>query len=135
MTALSGRALGADFSLSGRVAVITGGAGLLGVRHAEAIASAGGTPVLADIRGDEASAEAAKIAKAFGVPAMGIACDSTRAESVTALLATVASTYARVDILINNAANNPKVEGGGKDFSRLEGFPLEQWNADVAVGL
>ena len=135
MTALSGRAPGADFSLSGRVAVITGGAGLLGVRHAEAIASAGGTPVLADIRGDEASAEAAKIGKAFGVPAMGVACDVTRAESVTALLATVRSTYARVDILVNNAANNPKVEGGGKDFSRLERFSLEQWNADVAVGL
>src|ERR1039458_9499027 len=135
MTALSGRAPGADFSLSGRVAVITGGAGLLGVRHAEAIASAGGTPVLADIRGDEAGAEAAKIGKAFGVPAMGVACDVTRAESVTALLATVRSTYARVDILVNNAANNPKVEGGGKDFSRLERFSLEQWNADVAVGL
>jgi NAD(P)-dependent dehydrogenase (short-subunit alcohol dehydrogenase family) len=135
MAALTGRAPGADFSLSGRVAVITGGAGLLGVRHAEAIASAGGTPVLADVRGDEASAQAARIAKAFGVPAMGVACDITRAESVTALLATVASTYARVDILVNNAANNPKVEGGGKDFSRLESFPIEQWNADVAVGL
>ncbi len=135
MTALTGRAPGADFSLSGRVAVITGGAGLLGVRHAEAIASAGGIPVLADVRGDDASARAAEIARAFGVPAMGVACDITRAESVAALLATVRSTYARVDILVNNAANNPKVEGSGEDFSRLEQFPLEQWNADVAVGL
>ena len=135
MTALSGRAPGADFSLSGRVAVITGGAGLLGVRHGEAIASAGGTPVLADLRGEDASAQAAGIAKAFGVPAMGVACDITRPESVAALLATVRSTYARVDILVNNAANNPKVEGSGKDFSRLENFPLVQWNADVAVGL
>ena len=41
----------------------------------------------------------------------------------------------RVDILVNNAANNPKVEGSGRDFSRLENFPLDQWNADVAVGL
>lgn len=135
MTALSGRAPGADFSLSGRVAIITGGAGLLGVRHAEAIASAGGTPVLADVRGDDASARAAEVAKAYGVPAMGVACDITRAESVTALLDTVRATYARVDILVNNAANNPAVEGGGKDFSRLEDFPIEQWNADVAVGL
>ena len=39
-----------DFSLKDRVAIITGGAGLLGVRHAEAIAAAGGVPVLADIR-------------------------------------------------------------------------------------
>lgn len=135
MTVLTGHAPGASFSLTGRVAIVTGGAGLLGVRHAEAIASAGGTPVLADLRGDEASERAAEIAKAFGVPAMGVACDVTRAESVAALLATVRATFARVDILVNNAANNPKVENAGTAFSRLEDFPLEQWNADVAVGL
>ena len=135
MTAISGRAPGADFSLSGRVAIITGGAGLLGVRHAEAIASAGGTPVLADLRGDDASARAFEVAKAFGVPAMGIACDITQVASVTELLRTVQQTFARVDILINNAANNPKVEGTGGDFSRLENFPRAQWEADVAVGL
>jgi NAD(P)-dependent dehydrogenase (short-subunit alcohol dehydrogenase family) len=135
MTALTGRAPGADFSLSGRVAVITGGAGLLGVRHAEAIASAGGIPVLADLRGDDASARAAEIERAFGVPAMGVACDITSIESVAALLDTVRATCARVDILVNNAANNPKMEGVGNDFTRLETFPLEQWNADVAVGL
>ena len=135
MTPLSGRAPGADFSLSGRVAIITGGAGLLGVRHAEAIASAGGIPVLADIRADDAEARAAEVARAFGVPAMGIACDITRAEAVEALLRTVIETYARVDILVNNAANNPKVENAGADFSRLERFPLDQWQADLAVGL
>jgi NAD(P)-dependent dehydrogenase (short-subunit alcohol dehydrogenase family) len=135
MTALSGRAPGADFSLSGRVAVITGGAGLIGVRHAEAIASAGGIPVLADIREDDAGARAAEVARAFGVPAMGIGCDITKPEQVEALLRTVRQTYARVDILVNNAANNPKVESDGTDFSRLETFPMEQWNADVAVGL
>jgi NAD(P)-dependent dehydrogenase (short-subunit alcohol dehydrogenase family) len=135
MTALSGRAPGADFSLGGRVAIITGGAGLLGVRHAEAIASAGGIPVLADIRDEDASARAAEVARAFGVPAMGVGCDITDAASVRALLHTVRETYARVDILVNNAANNPKVEAAGKDFSRFEQCTLEQWNADVAVGL
>ena len=39
-----------DFSLKDRVAIVTGGAGFLGVRHAEAIAAAGAVPVLADIR-------------------------------------------------------------------------------------
>ena len=135
MTPLSGRALGADFSLAGRVAIITGGAGLLGLRHAEAIASAGGIPVLADLREEEARARAFDVAKAFGVPAMGVACDITRPDSLAALLQTVQQTYARVDILINNAANNPKVEGSGTDFSRVETFPLAQWNADIAVGL
>jgi NAD(P)-dependent dehydrogenase (short-subunit alcohol dehydrogenase family) len=124
-----------DFSLDGRVAFITGGAGLLGVRHAEAIASAGGVPVLVDIRGDEAEARASEVAAAFGVPSLGLPCDITRAERVGAALETVLSRLGRVDILVNNAANNPKVEAPGRDFSRLERFPIEQWNADLAVGL
>jgi len=43
------------FDLSGRVAVITGGAGLLGEQHARAIAAAGGIPVLVDIQRQGAS--------------------------------------------------------------------------------
>jgi NAD(P)-dependent dehydrogenase (short-subunit alcohol dehydrogenase family) len=44
--------------------------------------------------------------------------------------------FGRVDILINNAANNPKMENTADvEFSRLEFFPLEQWEKDVAVGL
>ncbi len=125
----------ADFSLAGRVAIVTGGAGLLGVRHAEAIAAAGGVPVLADIRSEDAEAKAAGIAKASGVPAIGVGCDVTRAESVETLLQAVLARLGRVDILVNNAANNPKVETPGQAFSRLERFPTDQWNADLAVGL
>ena len=135
MTAPAGGDAGADFSLAGRVAIITGGAGLLGVEHAAAIAAAGGIPVLADLRGDQAMERAAGIARTFGIPAMGTACDVTSAGSVESLLATVRGRYGRVDILVNNAANNPKVEGSGTDFSRLEHFPLDQWESDVAVGL
>lgn len=130
-----GSAAGADFSLAGRVVVITGGAGLLGVRHAEAIAVAGGTPVIADRRGDEAPRVAAAIATAHGVPALGATVDVTSEASVEALLALVLEKFGRVHALVNNAANNPRVEDGGGDFTRLEGFPLEQWNADIAVGL
>lgn len=124
-----------SFSLEGRVAIVTGGAGLLGVRHAEAIAAAGGVPVLADIRVQDAEERATAVAEAFGVPAFGVECDITRPESVEALLDVVTSRLGRVDILVNNAANNPKVEAPGQDFSRLERFSLEQWNADLAVGL
>ena len=124
-----------DFSLTGRVAIVTGGAGLLGVRHAEAIAAAGGVPVLADVLGADAEARAAEIASAFGVPAMGVACDVTRPDSIEAQLKRVLERLGRVDILVNNAANNPKVEAPGKGFARLERFSIEQWNADIAVGL
>ena len=135
MTQTPTRVTGPDFSLSGRVAIITGGAGLLGVKHAEAIAAAGGIPVLADIRGPDAVAAAARIATAAGTAAIGLECDITNEKSVEQLLRAVRDRFGRVDILVNNAANNPKVEGTGRDFSRLEEFPLDQWNADVAVGL
>jgi len=134
MTGPSG-AIGADFSLTGRVAVITGAAGLLGLRHAEAIAAAGGIPVLADLREDAAKAAAADITARFGTAALGVAVDITDDASVESLLQTVMQTFGRVDILVNNAANNPRVEDGAQKFARLEKFPLEQWHADIAVGL
>jgi NAD(P)-dependent dehydrogenase (short-subunit alcohol dehydrogenase family) len=124
-----------DFSLEGRVAIITGGAGLLGVRHAEAIAAAGGVPVIADIRREDAEARAAEIARASGGRCLGLVCDVTSAASIEALLEVVVARFGRVDILVNNAANNPKVETPGQSFSRLERFPDEQWDADLAVGL
>jgi NAD(P)-dependent dehydrogenase (short-subunit alcohol dehydrogenase family) len=126
---------GPDFSLTGRVAIITGGAGLLGVRHGEAIAAAGGIAVLADLRASEAAAKAAEIVASTGGKAAGLECDVTRADSIDALLASTMSRFGRVDILVNNAANNPKVEAPGQAFSRLENFPVDQWEADLAVGL
>ncbi len=125
------------FDLSGRVAIITGGAGLLGVRHAEAIAELGGIPWLVDVDAARAEAAAAKIRSDFGGAAVGVACDITSPEAVSCLAEQVLTQHGRVDILINNAANNPKVEGGtsGKHWSRFENFPLEVWNQDIAVGL
>ena len=105
------------------------------MRHAEAIAAAGGIPVLADLDLDGATTHARAIQAAFGVAAIALRCDVTSAKSVAQMLKSVSDQAGRVDILVNNAANNPKVEGAGLDFSRVERFPLEQWNADVAVGL
>ncbi len=126
----------AMFDLTGRVVVITGGAGLLGQRHAEAVAGAGGIPVLADTRADALGADNGGFADRFGREATTIGVDITDSRSVEALLDGVLSRYGRVDVLVNNAANNPKIEGGsGVEFSRLESFTLAQWHADLAVGL
>jgi NAD(P)-dependent dehydrogenase (short-subunit alcohol dehydrogenase family) len=124
------------FDLTGRVAVITGGTGLLGQQHAEAIANAGGIPVLADIRLDTVDPQSAAFKERFGDKACAIKIDITAPESVSALLAEILKRYGRVDILINNAANNPKMEKTAEvEFSRLENFPLKQWEADLSVGL
>src|SRR5579862_5819350 len=96
------------FNLSGQVAVITGGAGLLGVRHAQAIAEMGGIPVLVDIDAERAEAQAANVAQEFSVPATAFTADLTRPEAVADLHHRVMERFGRVDILINNAARNPK---------------------------
>jgi len=120
------------FDLSGRVALITGGTGLLGIAHARAIHQAGGIPVLLDIAVPAADALAARA----GFEVQCLRGDITREQDVTDALRTTLARHGRVDILINNAANNPKVEGeGGLGNSRLENYPLNHWNADLAVGL
>lgn len=124
------------FDLTGRVAVITGGAGLLGEQHARAIASAGGIPVLVDISGQGATERAERISNEYHVPAWGCRVDITRRDELQAFLVQLLDRFNRLDILINNAANNPKVEESTEvNFSRFEHFPLAQWEADLAVGL
>lgn len=126
------------FDLTGRVAVITGGAGLLGTKHAEIIAAAGGSPVLLDLPQAKPEVAGAAIAKKYGVDATGIAADITQLAEVERVRDKMMARFGRIDILINNAANNPKVESDGskpKVWSRLENFPLEVWNDDLRVGL
>lgn len=122
------------FQLTDRVAVITGGAGLLGVQHGLAVAEMGGIPVLLDID----SARLQKAVKALtdrGLAAHAFECDITNEDSVKRTADQVLGKCGRVDILINNAANNPKVEEGLKPSTRLEQFSLKNWNDDIAVGL
>lgn len=123
------------FDLSDRVAIITGGAGLLGVAHSEAIAEAGGHPVLVDINEKEAVRKAKIISKKYHVDAFGIKVDITKKGEVENLLKTVKNRFGRIDILINNAANNPKIMSQDSSSSRFENFPLEIWHQDIAVGL
>jgi len=124
------------FGLSDRVAVITGGAGLLGTKHAEAIAFAGGIPVLLDLPEAQPGKKAEILCRTFRCKAIGIEVDISDENSVTRAKDQILNEYSTLDILINNAANNPKMEGTpGKQWSRLENFSLEIWDADLRVGL
>lgn len=123
------------FRLQDRVAIITGGAGLLGVQHAEAIAEAGGIPVLWDINKD-VSKVAVRISRDYKLPSLGMIVDITNHESIENNFYQVLDELGRIDTLINNAANNPKVKSGNHiSSSRFENYTLDQWNKDIAVGL
>lgn len=125
------------FSLEDNVVVITGGAGLLGSKHAEAVAEAGGRPVLLDIRQDAVADVAQRITAECGRAALGLRCDITRRLDIERCLETIIGSYGRLDALVNNAANDPKV-GPGVDahkLTRFEHLSIDRWNADIAVGL
>lgn len=124
------------FDLTGRVALITGGAGLLGYHHAAVLADAGAHAVLLDLAAAKPSARAAQLSSESGIPCLGIDVDITREDSLIAARDQILAAFGKIDILINNAANNPKVEdGNNKAWSRLENFPLDVWDADIRVGL
>lgn len=124
------------FRLDGKIVVITGAAGLLGRKHAEAIACYGGTPILLDLSEDKVNQLAAELNIKYNVNSMGFAVDITNEEAVKKNSKYVLKTFSRIDGLVNNAANNPQVgESKGTNFSRLEDFPIEAWNSDILVGL
>jgi len=123
------------FDLRDRVAIITGGAGLLGYHHGAILASAGARVVLLDLPTANPVARASQLTDEFGSESLGIACDITSESSLENARAHILEKFGRIDILINNAANNPKVEDGNTSWSRLENFPLDVWEADLRVGL
>jgi NAD(P)-dependent dehydrogenase (short-subunit alcohol dehydrogenase family) len=124
------------FSLSGKIIVITGAAGLLGEKHAEAVAAYGGTPVLLDLSQTAVDVLAEKLNKKYKTNAIGFAIDITNERKVETVSNKVFKRFGKIDGLVNNAANNPKVEATSeKNFSRLENFPLNIWEQDIAVGL
>jgi len=124
------------FSLKEKIAIITGGAGLLGAQHAEAIAEAGGIPILWDINNEAATLKANEIADKFGVKSQGMRVNITDPNDVNRGLDDVLAIYQRLDILINNAANDPKVDPqSSRAWTRFENFSLEMWQKDMAVGL
>jgi len=125
------------FDLTGKVIVITGALGLLGKQHVDAVAQYGATPVILDLNKKDCEAHAQKITKQYQVPALGLSVDITQEAEIQNACDNILTQFGKIDVLINNAANNPKVEESeeGINFSRLENFDLDLWNQDLAVGL
>lgn len=124
------------FRLDGKIFVITGAAGLLGRKHAEAIACYGGIPILLDLSQKEVGKLAEQLNEKYNARALGFAVDITNEEAVKCNAEWLIKEFGRIDGLVNNAANNPKVEESEKvNFSRMENFSVDVWNDDIAVGL
>ncbi len=121
--------------LAGKVVVVTGGAGLLGRQHARALAEQGARPVLLDVDGAAAEVEARAIEHDYDVSSLAVACDITREDALRDAHGEIRDGLGEVDILINNAASNPKVEGSTLDAeTRLESLPLDRWRLELDIG-
>lgn len=125
------------FDLTGRVVILTGGAGLLGRSHAHALAGAGAHVVVADVDGEGAAQVASEVSQATGVAALGLRTDVADEASVRAMVQATLERFGRLDALVNNAALDPKFdpEHAAEHTNRFEDFPLEAWNQALAVNV
>jgi NAD(P)-dependent dehydrogenase (short-subunit alcohol dehydrogenase family) len=126
------------FDLNGKNALITGAAGLLGVEHAAALLEIGAKVVLTDISLDALQAAKVHLSKDYDQKMIDIRyLDVTSPESVKSVCESLIAQNIDIRILINNAAIDPKVRGnqGVVETSRLENFPVDQWDLQIAVGL
>ncbi len=121
-----------------KTALITGAAGLLGIEHAAALLECGASVVLTDIN-EESLNNAREVLVDTG-NSERIICkvmDVSQLDSIQLVAEELAAASIRIDILVNNAAIDPKVKDGEGivETSRLENFPLEQWDLQISVGL
>ena len=126
------------FDLSGRVAIVTGGVGLLGAEFCKTLAEAGAAVAVVDLNASASQAVADTLTNS-GYQAQAFAVDITKPDSVNAMVENVLSAFGRIDILVNSAALDPKFDPDavkkGITPGAFEDYPLEQWNAALNVNL
>ncbi|NQT85839.1 SDR family oxidoreductase, partial [bacterium] len=114
------------FDLTGKKALVTGGAVGIGKACATALAMAGADVAIADI--DEATgAKTAETIRAMGVDSMFVRCDVTRKDDVQNMVAQVVERFGRLDIGVNNAGI--AILGGDEDLEQAA------WDKVIAVNL
>ena len=114
------------FSLDGKVALITGGNGGIGLGMAQGLARAGARVVIA-ARNAQKSAEAVASLQALGSDSFALEADVTNEASVAALFAQVAERCGRLDILVNNAGTTVR--------KPVDQLALDEWNQVMDTNL
>ena len=117
------------FRLDGEVALVTGGAGILGRRFARGLADAGAKVAVVDISREAAEEAAAELGEA----AEPFACDVADPASVRACVAAVIDRFGSIDILLNNAAT--KTGDVRAFFTPFEDYSIETWREVMSVNV
>ncbi len=128
--------LASTFDLTGRVAVVTGGAGLLGRQFCRTLAQAGAAVLVADVNKQAAEKVVSELANLTN---KGLVQETEVSDpkSVEAMVAAAIKNFGRLDILVNSAALDPKFDkpASGKHSSAFEEYPLSAWEAALRVNL
>lgn len=125
------------FDMSGKTAVVTGAAGLLGQQFSLALAQAGASIVLADLS-EETIAKQAQSLRQQGFKALGVSVDVTDPESNKAMVEAALTQYGSVDVLVNSAALDPKFDPANvnsQGANAFEDYSLESWRQALDVNL
>ena len=126
------------FDLTGRVAIVTGGVGLLGAEFCRTLAEAGAAVVVVDLNSSASQAVADTLTNS-GTKALAVPTDITQPDSVNALIEKTLSAFGRLDILVNSAALDPKFDPDamtrGIAPGAFEDYPLDLWNSALNVNL
>jgi len=123
------------FTLEGKVALVTGAAGLLGREHALSLARAGASVVVADLDERPCTELARALTAEHGVRCLGLALDITDPEAVHAAEERVRRELGPVDVLVNNAAIDDKFMPGDLERSRFEHYSLERFRRSLDVNV
>ncbi len=125
------------FDLTGRVAILTGGAGLLGRQFTGALLGAGASVVVADLSEQQAAEAARKAQDQHGGQTLGVGVDVTKPDDVERMTAMAKERFGRIDILVNCAAIDPKFDAGvaHQQANTFENYPLEPWRKSLDVNL
>lgn len=125
------------FKIKGKVCIITGGAGFLGVKHAQAVLDGEGFPIILDINIEKLEESRKYLEREYNQEVGTFKVDITSKKQLKTVCERIIRKYGRIDILINNASNNPKVESykDKHNWTRFEIFPEEIWDRDISVGV
>jgi NAD(P)-dependent dehydrogenase (short-subunit alcohol dehydrogenase family) len=126
------------FDLTNNWVVVTGAAGLLGKQHATALLEVNANLVLLDKEKDGVMQVANELRQlGLSGEVLNYEIDITNELKVQAIKNELLTKKISVNVLINNAAINPKYEVlvGGKNSSRVEDFDLLDWDSQLDVGL
>ena len=123
----------AKFDLSKKVAIVTGGAGILGRHFCSGLAEAGASVVVVDINEKNAKSTASEIEQNYGNTALGIDCDVADPVSVKKMVDVVIEKFGQINILHNNAA--AKSSDLEAYFTPFEEYSLSKWREIMSVNL